>query len=375
MNHPTRLEEIGKPDISIILPTYGEENRIRESLAKLRSFLTDSGIKSEIIVVNDPGFDRTEEIVREFTENNAEVRVILVETGIRLGKGGAIRVGVERATADVVFFMDADLPTDLSTIIQFYRIIGEGADCVFGRRLGTQLKKEPLVRRLLSKGFHSLFKSLFGLDYDTQCGVKCTCRTAALEIFEHVTVERLAYDVDFVVQARKHGFKVAELDIPWYFRSWSTVRIWKTTLVMFLDLFAIWLKNFVAEPSLTEDEAEIARFYDSVRGDTRFRAANSMFLPRRIWYARKDSTIVREVASLKQPIAQFARVLDVGFGSGNNLESLRDLGFSQLTGIDVSKESVNFLRKRSQLSNPIRADARKLPLASDSFDVIICRSH
>jgi dolichyl-phosphate beta-glucosyltransferase len=359
-------------DLSIIVPTFNEEKRILGTLLKLRSFILNSSIASEIIVVNDPGTDRTADIVRTFSLSNPEMRITLVETGIRLGKGGAIRVGVEKSKGTVVVFMDADLPTDLSMLSRFYELI-QRADFVFGRRLSTELfRKEPLVRRFLSEGFHSLFVAFFGLNYDSQCGVKCAKRTAALEVFQHVTVDRLAFDVDFVVQAHKRGYVILELEIPWYFRSWSSVRIGKTTVFMFLDLLAIWLKNLVVEPSLTEDESEIARFYDGVRGDVRFRAARSLFLPRRIWYARKDGKIVHEVFSRKGAIAKSTEILDVGFGSGNTLEDLLHLGFLRLTAIDVSKASVNFLKNRNKLIDPIRADAHALPLASDSFDAIIC---
>lgn len=359
-------------DLSIIVPTFNEEKRILGTLLKLRSFILSSSIVSEIVVVNDPGTDSTATIVREFSTSNPDIRITLVETGVRLGKGGAIRVGVEKAKGTVVLFMDADLPTDLSTLSRFYELV-QGADFVFGTRLSTGLfRKEPLVRRLLSKGFHSLFVAFFRLNYDTQCGVKCAKRTVALEVFQHVTVDRLAFDVDFVVQAHKRGYLILELEIPWYFRSWSSVKIGKTTAIMFSDLLAIWLKNFIVEPSLTEDEGEIARFYDSVRGDVRFRAAKSLFLPRRIWYSRKDGKIVNKVVSMKGAVAESTEILDVGFGSGNSLEDLLNFGFFRLTGIDVSKASVNFLRNRNRSIDPIRADAQALPLASDSIDVIIC---
>ena len=202
MNRSELKQSSNNRALSVIIPTYNEEKRIGQTLSRLSSFLLTSQLKCEIIVVNDPGDDRTAEVVREFADN-ASIKIILIETGITLGKGGAIRVGVEKARGDIVLFMDADLPTELSAIIQFYELVNNGADCVFGTRLrSASFMKEPLVRRVLSCGFHVIFKALFGLDYDTQCGVKCARRDVALEIFQHVTVERFAYDVDFVVQAK-----------------------------------------------------------------------------------------------------------------------------------------------------------------------------
>lgn len=366
------IEDRSKFDLSIIVPTFNEEKRILATLLKLYSFLLTSPIAGEIIVVNDPGTDRTAMIVSDFSKTHPDLNLTLVETGIRLGKGGAIRVGAEKARADIVLFMDADLPTELSVITRFYELVRNGDQCVFGTRLGTTFfRKEPITRRILSDGFHLIFRILFGLNYDTQCGVKCVTRSAALEIFQHVTVDRLTYDVDFVVQAQKRGYRIIEVEIPWYFIKWSSVTIWKTTFRMLCDLIAIWLKNLVAEPSLTENEAEMARFYDTVRGDVRVRAAKSLFLPRRIWYAHKDGSIVHKISSLT-PGKESARILDVGFGSGNNLKSLLDLGFHNLVGADVSSQSVKFLKQRSRRIESLRADGQRLPFANETFTVIVC---
>jgi dolichyl-phosphate beta-glucosyltransferase len=359
-------------DIAIIIPSFNEAPRIVDTLARLREYLLNSGIAGEIIVVNDPGTDNTAELVMSFAENHEDIGVHLVETGIRLGKGGSIRVGVERAQAEIVLFMDADLPTEPSTITRFYQLAKKEADCVFGTRLGAQFSRtEPLIRRILSNGFHLLVLALFGLNYDTQCGVKCFRRKVALELFEHVTVERLAYDVDLVVLAYKHGYTIRELAIPWYFRKWSTVRIGSSILRMFLDLLTIWLKNHVLEPSAMEDEASIARFYDNVRGDVRLRAAESVFLPRRIWYARKDGRILREITSRAKGNPH-RRVLDVGFGSGNVLLRLDRTRSLELYGVELSKASVSLLRHLSESIFVIRSDARTLPFASNEFDMIVC---
>lgn len=362
------------PDLTIVIPTYNEASRIRDSLSMLYSYLLNWGIECQIIVVNDPGSDETPKIVKEFMEQNKRIRIVLLEPGIRLGKGGSLRVGVEKAESQIVLFIDADLPTELSTMPSFYRLVKDGADFVLGTR-GKAIRKEPLIRHILSTGFHLLFVSLFQLDYDTQCGVKCLRKSASLEVFEHVSMERLTYDVDFIVQAHKRGYKIRQLEIPWYYRSSSTLRIGKTAFRMFLDLLAIWFKNLVVEPWLTENEAEIARFYNNVEGDVRFRAARSIFLPRRFWYGKKFSKVMSQMLQSlesKGSDIQNLRALDVGFGSGDLLERLVGVGFQEPIGIELSKSSVNFLRSRSGFCIPLRADARKLPFVSKAFDVILC---
>lgn len=370
------LKRTNLPSLSVIIPTYNEAKRIQESLPTLCSYLVTAGINAEVIVVNDPGDDNTAQVVTKFSKSNTKPRVILFQTGIRLGKGGSIRVGAEKACGDIVLFLDADLPTDLSNIRRFYEGVRNGADCVYGRRLGNRIyNKQPLIRHILSKAFHFLVLILFRLDYDTQCGFKCARRPVALEIFEHVSLDRLAYDVDFVVEARKRGYSVREFEITWYYHSLSSIRVVKAATRMFLDVLAIWFKNLFPEPSLTENQAEIARFYDNVRGDVRYRATRSMFLPRRLWYTGKYGMATGEALRYAQSSSlnlKSVKVLDVGFGSGNVLEKLVSLGFEEPVGIELSKSSVLFVAKRSRHAVPIRADGRNLPLSSGTFDCVLC---
>lgn len=338
------------------------------------SYLLNWGIECEIIIVNDPGTDETPKIVQEFAHRNTKVRIVLIQPGVRLGKGGSLRVAVERAESEIVLFIDADLPTELSTIPVFYKLVRDGADFVFGAR-GKAIREEPKIRHILSRGFHLLFISLFHLDYDTQCGVKCLRRSASLSVFEHVSMERLTYDVDFIVQAHKRGFTIRQLEIPWYYRSGSTMRLGRNALRMFVDLVAIWFKNLIAEPWLTENEVEIARFYDNVEGDVRFHAARSIFPPRRVWHERRFAEVVRQMlhslASRRSDMRNL-RALDVGFGSGNLLHKLLDVGFQEPVGVELSKSSVTFLQSQSTPCSPVRADGRKLPFVSKVFDVILC---
>ncbi len=84
--------------VAAIIPAYNEEGNIGNVLRVLRAM---SEI-DQIIVVNDGSCDRTSEISRG-------LGVEVVELPINLGKGAAMKAGIERADADIVLFLDADL--------------------------------------------------------------------------------------------------------------------------------------------------------------------------------------------------------------------------------------------------------------------------
>ncbi|HEY6120535.1 MAG TPA: methyltransferase domain-containing protein [Pyrinomonadaceae bacterium] len=61
------------------------------------------------------------------------------------------------------------------------------------------------------------------------------------------------------------------------------------------------------------------------------------------------------------------QILDVGCGTGANLEMLAHFGETQ--GVDVSSDALNFCRERG-LQNVREGEAEKLPFADSSFDLV-----
>jgi glycosyltransferase involved in cell wall biosynthesis len=81
-----------------IIAAYNEERTIGHVLG----VLTRNPLIDEIIVVSDGSTDRTVEIARGF-----DVRVIALRENC--GKGRAMRIGVDHASYDVLFFVDGDM--------------------------------------------------------------------------------------------------------------------------------------------------------------------------------------------------------------------------------------------------------------------------
>jgi glycosyltransferase involved in cell wall biosynthesis len=84
---------------SAIIAAYNEE----KTLAEVLGTLTSSALVDEIIVVSDGSTDRTVEIARAFDG------VTTIALRQNQGKGYAMRVGVDYARGDVLFFVDGDM--------------------------------------------------------------------------------------------------------------------------------------------------------------------------------------------------------------------------------------------------------------------------
>lgn len=85
--------------ISAIIAAYNEE----ETIADVLRALSKNSMITEIIVVSDGSIDRTVEIARSFPD------VTTIALAQNQGKGCAMRLGVEHAAYDTLFFVDGDM--------------------------------------------------------------------------------------------------------------------------------------------------------------------------------------------------------------------------------------------------------------------------
>jgi CDP-glycerol glycerophosphotransferase len=91
------------PRISIVMPVFGVEDELR---ACLDSVLTQSFTEIEVIAVDDHSHDRSGEILDEYAARDPRVRAI--HLGRSGGPGAARNTGLDQASGDYVWFVDAD---------------------------------------------------------------------------------------------------------------------------------------------------------------------------------------------------------------------------------------------------------------------------
>jgi SAM-dependent methyltransferase len=83
------------------------------------------------------------------------------------------------------------------------------------------------------------------------------------------------------------------------------------------------------------------------------------------WYKGLRDLLVSEISSLK-----INKILDVGFGTGFNLEFLSSLNYLTY-GLDISPKAIN-LAKSKGLKNIYLGNALDLPFENNIFDLVIC---
>ncbi|NOZ60037.1 MAG: glycosyltransferase family 2 protein [Euryarchaeota archaeon] len=207
---------------SLVIPAYNEEERIGEVL---RAYLAAA---DEVIVVANGCTDATVEIVEEFSKRCRNLSLLVFRE--RLGKGGAVVEGLRRASGEVVGFVDSDLsvpPEELRRLVGV--LVEEGWDCVIGSRRapGAVVQiRQPLLRRLSSRGFNALVRLLFGLKFrDTQCGAKVFKREALEDVLPSITSRGYEFDVELLWKLSRRGCRIREVGIRWRHSGKSKFRL------------------------------------------------------------------------------------------------------------------------------------------------------
>ncbi|HJW89415.1 MAG TPA: dolichyl-phosphate beta-glucosyltransferase [Anaerolineales bacterium] len=239
------------PFLSIIIPAHNEEQRLPATLEQVISFLQSQPFKAEILVVENASQDGTLRMAQEFAQElqrlepagAAEMRVLQEP---RRGKGLAVKLGMLAARGQYRFMCDADLSMPIEEIQRFLPPALEGVDIAIASReaAGAIRYNEPAYRHLVGRIFNTLIR-LLALPslQDTQCGFKCFRGLVAEELFRRQTLTGWSFDVEVLFIARRRGYRIVEIPIPWFYHPNSKISVVKDSLKMALDILAIRLRG------------------------------------------------------------------------------------------------------------------------------------
>lgn len=248
---------------SFIVPAYNESERLAVSLPKMRDYIRQQQLSSEIIVVNDGSTDNTAEVVRHFMSLDPDIR--LVENPGNRGKGYSVRNGMLHARGDVMLFTDADLSSPIYEAGKLFAALEQGADVAIGSRwlqAELQTERQPWHRQLYGRCFNLALRIVLGLHFcDTQCGFKAFTRGAARTVFTRQRIERWGFDPELLFLANKFKLRTVELPVEWAHDHRSKISPLRDGIKMGLEMLAVrWndLKGLYKAPSLVPEQVPIA---------------------------------------------------------------------------------------------------------------------
>ena len=199
--------------LSVFFPAYNEEANLVETVEKAIPVIKKATDIYEIIIVDDGSRDKTGEIAKDLAKKYQFIKV--VEHHPNRGYGAAFKSGIYNSQYEWITFTDADGQFDFSELTKLIEKQEEtNADLV----IGYYLKRAVGFQRILgSKIWEWTVFCLFGLKVtDTDCGFKLF-RKKVVDSIPKLQAERGPFiNSEFLIQAKRAGFKFAEIGVHHY---------------------------------------------------------------------------------------------------------------------------------------------------------------
>jgi glycosyltransferase involved in cell wall biosynthesis len=205
--------------LSVVIPVYNERATVRQLVNRVLSLSVS--FELELLCVDDGSTDSSREILQELQTQHPEVRIFLQPRN--LGKGAALRRGIQEATGEFVVIQDADLEYDPAEYPILLEPLIEGkADVVYGSRfMGGRPHRVLYFWHSVGNWLLTLFSNALT---DLNLTDMETCYKAfRREVIQAIPLEenRFGFEPEVTVKIAKRRLRVYEVGISYSGRTYE----------------------------------------------------------------------------------------------------------------------------------------------------------
>jgi glycosyltransferase involved in cell wall biosynthesis len=203
--------------VSIVIPVYNERATVRQVVERVLSVR----MEMEVLCVDDGSQDGSREILTELHSLHPQVQVFFQPRN--LGKGAALRRGIQGASGEFVIIQDADLeydPADYPALLE--PLIQGKADVVYGSRFQSGRPHRVLYF------WHSVANVVLTLLSNCLTDINLTdmetCYKAfRREVIQAIPIEedRFGFEPEITVKIAKRRLRIFEVGISYWGRTYE----------------------------------------------------------------------------------------------------------------------------------------------------------
>ncbi|MEM7153413.1 MAG: glycosyltransferase [Myxococcota bacterium] len=200
-----------KPELSLVIPVYNEEQILEDSLNQLCDKLDAADLRYEVVLAENGSKDRTVEIGERVAAQRPQVRMISYPEP---NYGGALREGIYRAQGRFVICEEIDL-CDVGFHLRALELLRTGTvDVVIGSKAMRGAEDtRPLPRRAATKFYNAVLRVTLGFSGTDTHGLKALRREAVLPVVARCVVEHDVFASELVIRAERNGLRVSEIPV------------------------------------------------------------------------------------------------------------------------------------------------------------------
>lgn len=156
-------------NISVIIPSYNEEENINELYARIQKIFLKINISDyEIIFIENGSSDNSLSILKKINERDKKVKIISLSRNF--GYQNAIFAGLDYSKKDNIFILDGDLQDPPELVEEFLKKKSDGYDVVYGIR---KKREAPLLKKTGYKIFYYFYQKLSEIYVPKEVGEFC----------------------------------------------------------------------------------------------------------------------------------------------------------------------------------------------------------
>lgn len=210
---------------SIVIPAYNEEESLPSTVRGIYARMECDGVPHEIVVVDDGSKDRTWTILQ-----NLKTEIPTLAPVQNLGPHGfghSVVCGLNHMRGDACTIMMADASDSPAHAVQYWRLLNEGWDCVFGSRFveGSQVDDYPWVKLLVNRLANFLVRVGFNIRLNDTTNAFKAYRRTVIEGCRPFLSPHFNLTVEIPLKAIVRGYSWTVIPISWQNRKFGVAKL------------------------------------------------------------------------------------------------------------------------------------------------------
>ena len=198
-----------RPDLSLILPCYNEEEAIVFTIPELANAFEKAGHQLEIVAVDNGSKDGTSDVIRQLVEKGFPVVHHRVDTN--QGYGFGLLSGIPYASGHWVGFIPADGQCDPEDVVRLYEAARHVKSWVLAK-VRRRFRMDGFRRKVVSVSYNLFVKTLWPrLDSIDVNGTPKMVRREVLQTMA-LSSKNWLFDPEMMIKAHYLGVRVLEFN-------------------------------------------------------------------------------------------------------------------------------------------------------------------